>query len=171
MNSTPSPAGLAWGKVMLFGEYAVLEGAPALLTSTPHRAKATFLDFEDQRSKDTMTRAKSLFDVAAENRLKPSYLVDGGRWGIGLLCYHKVTQELVTLGAQFDLIYEALNHWSPPCGLYQIDTALFGTTIDGVWSKMGIGSSGASTAALVDLFSHMTPSQELEKPPLKTKRD
>ena len=38
--------GQAWGKVMLFGEYAVLEGASALLTATSHQAKAHYLSFD-----------------------------------------------------------------------------------------------------------------------------
>ena len=163
--------GCAWGKVMLFGEYAVLEGSPALLVSTPHQATARYFYLDDITTLASINEAQSLIDKAQGLHLNPYYLIDACHLGTSLLCVCPRTQQLKTLGQNFPLIREALKQWGAPSGIYRIDTSRFGTLIDGQWVKMGIGSSGAATAALVELFNNMCTEDDCTSRSLSSRRE
>ena len=131
--------GYATGKVILFGEYAVLEGAPCLVTPSPHLASARFTPLEGARR-------------------DPLYIIDAGPLGVSVSA-PRAEGELAVVSAlasplpNFPFANEVLRRLNAPSGLYQIDTSSFGVTRAGVWEKMGVGSSGAATVALIDLLS------------------
>lgn len=144
--------GLACGKVMLFGEYSVLEGAPALLVGTAQKAEAQFYPFEHPTAMMKRSEATALFDQASHLHATPRYLIDGVQLGYSLISLDSNGDDFLTTGENFELIREALICLNAPAGLYQIDTSRFGVYQGEEWVKMGIGSSGAATASLIDLF-------------------
>ncbi len=154
----PLAQGLAWGKVMLFGEYAVLNGGPALLTATPQQAKAYYLDLSHLTQ--ILQIDSSLKLGIEESGVSPSqieYVICAFNWGSSIL-YKNKQGDLKCLGESFAFIERCLHEAGAPKGIYLIDTQEFGLSIHGQWQKMGIGSSGASSAALCSLLSQLPAS-------------
>jgi phosphomevalonate kinase len=144
--------GMAWGKVMLFGEYAVLDGGPAILAATPQIAEASYKPFEQSHKLNlNYPEFKELLSQARQCKVTPLYLLQSYHWGMAVLGTTP-NGDLIGVGASFPFVEEALKQVGAPAGFYSIDTTGFGLERAGKWQKMGIGSSGASTAALCDLF-------------------
>ena len=139
---------------MLFGEYAVIEGATALLCATPQQAKANYFPLSQLASfADKDTQLAKLIDKSIEDHsgLPIIYAVQTYQWGWST--FSSSDEGLIHLGGKaLPFVEEALNQTNAPAGLYFIDTREFGINIDDVWVKMGIGSSGAATASLLDLI-------------------
>lgn len=96
-----SPLGVASGKVMLFGEYAVLEGHHALLSATPQRAWTRYLSpispspsllLSDDISREASlspTLESELSEIlreASDRALELTYIVIADPLGVGALC-------------------------------------------------------------------------------------
>lgn len=113
------------GKLFLIGEYAVLEGAPAILTPVPQRAEVTLLPSEGRPHSGTViTRDHETRRLATSDALKSLPLL---RAVVETLdCFDAIAHKELTL-----------------------DTAAFFSR--GI--KLGLGSSAALTAALVKLVS------------------
>ena len=149
------PEGEASGKVMLFGEYAVLEGASAILTATPHRAKAHFLPLDYLNNIGRIdAELSSLLKQIDLHQDQLKYVIIAFQWGRALILENNLG-ELKHYGQDFELVRYCLQKASAPDGVYFIDTQSFGLSIDGNWQKMGIGSSGASSSALCNLLAQL----------------
>jgi mevalonate kinase len=154
----PFAQGQAWGKVMLFGEYAVLNGGPALLTATPQQAKADYLDLSHLAQ--ILQIDLSLTRELQESNVSPNqieYVICAFNWGNSVI-YTNRQGDLKRLGESFAFIERCLHEACAPKGIYFIDTQEFGLSIHGQWQKIGIGSSGASSAALCSLISQFPES-------------
>ena len=116
------------GKVVLSGEYAVLDGAPAICMAVDRRARASVEDSPDPFSE---VKAPGFSDVVGRFRI----LDDGAEWVAG--------QDV------FDIVDAVMQAGSLKSGSslnITLDTAAF---IDpDSHSKIGIGSSAALTVAL-----------------------
>lgn len=164
--------GYATGKVILFGEYAVLEGGPCLVTPSPHLASARFTPLKDAWREERVERLLSQLSphLSGDRSIRESergralldqdalYIIDAGPLGISVSAPH--AQGNLSLNSilgsplpSFPFADEVLRRFDAPYGLYQVDTSSFGITRAGVWEKMGVGSSGAATVALIDLLS------------------
>jgi phosphomevalonate kinase len=154
--------GMAWGKVMLFGEYAVLDGGPAILAATPQIAEATYEPLEqiDELSR-YYPEFKELLFQARDCLITPQYLLQSYQWGMVVLGT-RANGDVAGVGGSFPFVEEALKQVGAPAGLYSIDTTSFGLERAGRWQKMGIGSSSASTAALCDLFRMLPCDAQLD---------
>lgn len=147
--------GQAWGKVMLFGEYAVLEGASALLTATPHKAQAHYASFDHLATIELLS--PELYNLNKQvdlSKHQVHYIIIAFQLGASLIVKAK-NNELKTYGQSFKLVEKCLINASAPKGIYFIDTQTFGLRINERWQKMGIGSSGAASSALCDLLAQI----------------
>ncbi|MBM4291651.1 MAG: hypothetical protein FJ138_09545 [Deltaproteobacteria bacterium] len=161
MSSTPSPeppaaaaeeVGRAWGKVVLFGEYAVLEGAPALVCATRRAAEARWGGAREEGAREEGAR----YCVEAVG-------VGTGEWrgararGAGAAARLEALDLGAGARAGLDLpfAFAALRALDAPSGLYRVDTRALSAPVPGSLGreKLGLGSSGAATAALVDLVA------------------
>ena len=184
-SSEGRPRGVAWGKVMLFGEYAVLERHSALLSATSHQASAQYQPFSElqERQGDDDLPWRKLSELVAEmnvSGMTPIYAVNAGPLGQMLIgTDHRSSSpnmisdprdesrpsfsldgSLSCLGVDLPFARVALARWRAPVGIYHIDTSRFGVQRGGHWEKMGIGSSGASTAALIHLLAQLPSSRD-----------
>ncbi|MAA78863.1 MAG: hypothetical protein CL916_06350 [Deltaproteobacteria bacterium] len=161
------PKGEASGKVMLFGEYAVLEGASAILTATPHRAKAHYLPLDYLNHIERIdAELGALLEQSDLHQDQLKYVIIAFQWGRALMLENKLG-DLKHFGQDFELVKLCLKEASAPNGIYFIDTQSFGLSIDGKWQKMGIGSSGASSSALCNLLAQLpevTLQEDLSNP-------
>jgi phosphomevalonate kinase len=121
------------GKLVLFGEYSVLEGAPALVMASSARAKATFaLQPSSGKSEWRIVSPTLNLEVALEAQAGKIQPVGAG----------EVPKALGLSAAILSRVYE-LSGQTLPSGTLTLDTQAFyrGTT------KLGMGSSGAITVA------------------------
>ena len=135
--------GSATGKVILFGEYAVLEGGSALVSATSRSAEATF--------HPSLPPSHNMREERFDQR---RYTIDAGHLGIThLRC---TSDEVIEReGRALPFAEKALLSLSAPEGEYSIDTSAFAIRESHDWVKLGLGSSGASTLALIHLISQL----------------
>ena len=133
-----SAAASAPGKVVLCGEYAVLEGAPAICMAINRRARAvvtvTTADFQTVR---TSGYIEGEWSFAADEKGNFKWIGDAPPAG-GLELLREVWIGMDVNGS-FDI---------------SLDTSEFLDADSG--SKLGLGSSAALTVALVAALSHVT---------------
>lgn len=123
--------GHGFGKLILFGEYAVLHGHPALVFACHHQVDAHY---------ETMPEIIADQDVDYIIRALP----------LGEARY-KDTQQIS--GPILDFAWKVLQTLQAPFGLYTIDSRCFSLQDHaGDWHKMGLGSSAAATVALIRLL-------------------
>ena len=123
--------GQASGKVILFGEYAVLEGAPALVLASQARASARY--------------------ISSSNQWKPSlkYLIEAVGSGLQYIDQHDHVSNVDMKRQKFPFARAVLEQCDAPHGHYQIDTQDFRILIKGQYHKLGLGSSAAATASKI----------------------
>ena len=136
------------GKLVLFGEYAVLEGAPALVTAVNRRARVRF----ERDDTDTLVlSAKPLglrsFPILREGSPVPD--VESERRAA------LVMQVLELMFTEFPAAQELLKG-----GHLDIDTQEMSLEHGG--AKLGVGSSAAVAAALVSGIGFLLSHQSLE---------
>ena len=184
--SPDARVGRAWGKVMLFGEYAVLDGESALLSATQHQARALYQSHSDVLKYHYHTSVpwgqinELCEQITAEGRVV-SHIINAGPLGQMVMGVRRdidvevesipgVSQQTY-VGVNLPFAAAVLTRLKAPFGVYHIDTTHFGVLRGHRWEKMGVGSSGASTAALIDLLAHLpcqsdfdlsTPQQRFE---------
>ncbi len=125
------------GKVVLSGEYAVLDGAPAIVIAVNRRARVTIrrLDSEPHR-----VTAPGL--AAAERR----FTVRSGAFD---------WQDGLTPWALLECCWQAVSFEAPGPLAFRLDTLAFRDSASG--RKIGIGSSAALVAALCTALRSITP--------------
>lgn len=134
---SPTYAASAPGKLVLFGEYAVLEGAPSLVMATGTRARATY--------EVAAPSAPALWHVHAPN-LRQRATLQGGPLGgaapLQPLAGVQFPSQLSLVVALLQAVHTSALGALPP-GTLTCDTSAFysGNT------KLGLGSSGAITVA------------------------
>ena len=143
------------GKLVLVGEYAVLSGAPAIVTAVDVRARVKVM---------AIPGAESTFFDTATGRAYYFVIEDGAglRW---------VDEQPEVTGTILEAVIAACSEHSllfadGPSFRVSIDTDDFFTQVDGRWTKLGIGSSSAALVALVgaladELNLSMTPEEIL----------
>jgi mevalonate kinase len=123
--------GHGFGKLILFGEYAVLHGQPALVFACNHQVNAHYEIIPEiipNQSVDYIIRALPLGEAL-----------------------YKDTQQIS--GPILDFAWKVLQILQAPFGLYTIDSRCFSLQDHaGDWHKMGLGSSAAATVALIRLL-------------------
>jgi phosphomevalonate kinase len=136
----PMPEASAPGKLIIVGEYAVIEGAPAIATAVDVRARATVSGSDDRDS--------ILFDALTE-QVFHFYLdsVRGLRWR-----GQSPGARGTILEAVFETFRERLAGEADPQLRFSIDTDSFYAQTPGGLSKLGLGSSAAALVALVGAF-------------------
>ena len=144
--------GQAPGKVVLFGEYVVLEGAPALALASKRHARARFIE--------SFKRSTPLSPLERRYELSAPGLGEGS-WR-GLLSENNSLEARLESAAQgercgvdFHFAWAALCVGGAPSGRYEVDTSEFGCWQgegeERAWLKLGLGSSAASVVALLRL--------------------
>jgi mevalonate kinase len=134
------PEASAPGKLIIVGEYAVIEGAPAIATAVDVRARATVSDSDDRDS--------ILFDALGEQAF-PFYLdIDRClRWR-----EESPGARGTILEAVFETFRERLSGEVNPKLRFSIDTdSFYAQTPEGL-DKLGLGSSAAALVSLVGAF-------------------
>lgn len=126
------------GKLILIGEYAVLDGAPAIVTAVDVRARAKAVAIPGE---------ESIFFDAINGRAYYFVIDDaaGLRWA---------GERPESTGAILEAVISSCIEHSAlfkdgPSFRISIDTDDFFTRIDGCWTKLGVGSSSAALVALV----------------------
>ena len=120
------------GKLVLLGEYAVLEGAPALVLAVDRRARVRLVD----AGGDCWEITSPTFGLQARLRLQDGHAtwVDAAppelEWIATLLARLRRAQDL------------------PPCRI-ELDSDAFHLDHEGAREKLGLGSSAALTVALL----------------------
>lgn len=131
------PEASAPGKLIIFGEYAVIEGAPAIATAVDVRAGASVSVCEGPDS--------LLFD--ALNGQSYPFFVDSGH---GLQWRDRSPGARGTiLEAVFATLRDRIPARVSSGHRFSIDTDAFYIGMDGSSSKLGLGSSAAAMVALV----------------------
>ena len=126
------------GKVVLSGEYAVLEGAPAICMAIDKRARAEVsMAASDYQTVRTSGYIDGQWKFSANQDGIFEWIGDGPPEG-GLDLLHEVWAGMGISG-NFDI---------------SLDTSKFLDPVSG--SKLGLGSSAALTVALVTAFSNVT---------------
>jgi phosphomevalonate kinase len=116
------------GKIVLSGEYAVLDGAPAIVMAVDRRARATLTDIDG-----------GISQVRA-----PGYTTDIGRFTLAGGDFRWLDGQ--DLFGVVDSVWRAADAWQSGAQLIDLDTSDF---IDPErHRKIGIGSSAALTVAL-----------------------
>lgn len=124
------------GKVVITGEYAVLEGAPALVLAIDRRAQVVL---EDTRGSDYQISAPALGILAARGQLDASGKMS---WAV----QDTTTIEKLRL---VSAVLEVLAEEGAPAPFHaSLDTSAFHAA-QGGW-KLGLGSSAAVTVALAN---------------------
>lgn len=134
------PEASAPGKLIIVGEYAVIEGAPAIATAVNVRARANVSDSGDRDS--------ILFDSLSENAFH--FYPDGS----GNLHWRDRSPGArgTLLEALFATFRERSAGGGDPKLRFCIDTDEFYAQTEGSISKLGLGSSAAALVALVGAF-------------------
>ena len=139
------------GKLVLSGEYAVLEGAPALVTAIDRRAR---IRFEQSGTGPLLLSAEPLglkaFPILEDHRFKEDALGD--------VRARLVTETLALIFEALPLAREAMKS-----GHLSIDTTEMSLSHGG--AKLGVGSSAAVAAALVGGIGSL-----IEVQPMKAQR-
>jgi phosphomevalonate kinase len=134
------PEASAPGKLIIVGEYAVLEGSPAIATAVDVRARATIEASNDRDSLliDPVRGETFRFRLDARTGLQWRGESPGPRGAI--------------LEAVFATLKERMPHDVPPLAI-RLDTAAFySARNDAASVKLGLGSSAAVLVALVGAF-------------------
>ena len=134
------PEASAPGKLIVFGEYAVMEGAPAIATAVDVRAWARISPSEDRDSIlfDAHSGQAHHFSVAGSRELHWQTPAPGARGTI--------------LEAVFITLGQRLPDQLDPKLRFSIDTDAFYAETGGSLFKLGLGSSAAALVALVGAF-------------------
>ena len=128
------------GKLVLFGEYAVLFGAPAVVAAVDRRALA---NFRPSAGNSWEVSAPGLAPSSAQFEIGPGAEV---RWldeQLGRDTFGLVERLLVGIGKRGFIDLEAL-----PTASMTLDTRAFFENDGAEMSKLGLGSSAALTVAL-----------------------
>jgi phosphomevalonate kinase len=141
--------GRAPGKVVLFGEYVVLEGAPAIALASNRSARARLLERWGEPSP-----FERRYELSAPG-------LGEGAWRGALSEADSLEERLESAaqgekrGVDFQFAWAALCVSGAPSGRYEVDTSAFGCWQgegEGrAWLKLGLGSSAASVVALLRL--------------------
>jgi phosphomevalonate kinase len=137
------------GKLLLTGEYAVLEGAPALVAAVERRVRVCIRPCDDGQGRLT-ARPLGLVDA-------PTALVDRA-----LVCPGRPDVELGVTGRFVPLALAALGRPATQADRLAIDIdsrALFDER-DGRPVKLGLGSSAAVCAALAAALERLFPPED-----------
>lgn len=136
----PMPEASAPGKLIIVGEYAVIEGAPAIATAVDVRARASVSGSGDRDS--------ILFDALREKAFH--FYLDSFK---GLHWRDQSPGARGTiLEAVFATFRERLVGEADPKLRFSIDTDSFYAETHGSLAKLGLGSSAAALVALVGAF-------------------
>jgi phosphomevalonate kinase len=145
------------GKLVLLGEYAVLEGAPAVVAAVDRRARVTALPAPGGR---WQVAAPGLTDGPAEFAVAPSGAL---RWtSAGESRGLELVDRL--FGGWSDAVGSAIGAL-PPLAL-ELDTTAFFDDAGGARVKLGLGSSAALTAALASALEAFIGGGGLPQPDL-----
>lgn len=140
----------ACGKVVLFGEYAVLEGGEALVYASKRQVVARCLGL-----------------LPLQNDLKryelTSPTLGSGSWEGILPQTWTLSQRVQTThgrceGIHFDFAWATLRALNAPSGSYYVDSDALGIWSEDhpkIWHKLGLGSSAATVSALVQLCAQL----------------
>ena len=142
----------ASGKVVLFGEYTVLEGGSALVWASARQVVARWcgaISCAEPELRRYELRAPSLGEGAWEGRLKPEWsLIERLSLATGQ-----------RTGTDFGFAWATLKALDAPSGRYEVDSEAFGQWSgpegERCWRKLGLGSSAASVASLVSLCAQL----------------
>jgi mevalonate kinase len=146
--------GKGYGKVILFGEYAVLSGGNAMVFASELGASASYQAWPTQKYQSTQAN-QSIQSAYNRNQISTHhandetiYEIDGGE--LGCVRFRKDDRLSQPL---FPFAQSILQHYPAPYGRYMINSEacsiqdpIHGRT------KIGLGSSSASTMALLDLL-------------------
>jgi phosphomevalonate kinase len=134
------PEASAPGKLIIFGEYAVMDGAPAIATAVDVRARAYASPSEDHDSVlvDALSGQSHHFSVDDAGKLHWRNSAPGARGTI--------------LEAVFITLREKLKGRSDWKLRFSINTESFYAETGGSVSKLGLGSSAAALVAFVGAF-------------------
>jgi len=130
------------GKLLLLGEYAVLEGAPALVAAVDRRARVRLRSGGSTAGRITCTPLgvdRAPFQVRDRR----------------LVCRDCNAARLGLTAALVPRLFEAFGQPAEAATEFEIDidsTALFERAEDGARVKLGLGSSAAVAAALIAAF-------------------
>jgi len=130
------------GKLLLFGEYAVLEGAPALVAAVDRRARVRLRSGASNAGRITCTPLgvdRAPFQVRDRR----------------LVCRDCNAVQLGLTAALVPRLLEAFGQPAEAVTEFEIEidsTALFQSVEDGAPVKLGLGSSAAVAAALIAAF-------------------
>jgi phosphomevalonate kinase len=143
------------GKLVLVGEYAVLSGAPAIVTAVDVRAQVKVV---------AIPGAESIFFDAVSGRA--FYFVIDDSAGLRWVGEHPEATGTILEAAISSCIEHSILFDDGPSFRVSINTDDFFTHIDGRWMKLGVGSSSAALVALVgalvgELNLTMTPEELL----------
>lgn len=137
--------GSAPGKVVLLGEYAVLEGAPALSMAVDRRA---VVKIQSRTSDHCHVHAPDILNAAASLRFsangEPQWADAAAAKSLAL-----VDQVLRGLGQSFAVAYQGLEQGFD----LRLDTSAFFDIAGRQRHKLGLGSSAALTVALASVLS------------------
>jgi mevalonate kinase len=133
------PEASAPGKLIIVGEYAVLEGAPAIATAVDVRARSTVTPSEESDS--------VFVDTASGQAFRFFLDADKLRW-------RDASPE--SRGTILRAVLEAFRDRNPevpiPSLRYSIETDAFYASREASAAKLGLGSSAAALVALVGAF-------------------
>lgn len=140
------PEASAPGKLIVIGEYAVLEGSPAIATAIDVRARATVevLDGPDSLLVDPVRNETFRFRLDAKHGLQWRGKSPGARGTI-------LEAVCATLQGRMPVDFPSLT--------ISLDTAAFYTVSDAASVKLGLGSSAAVLVALVGTIIRATGMQ------------
>ncbi len=133
MTETSAP-----GKLVVVGEYAVLDGAPAIVAAIDVRARAKVV---------AISGAESIFFDAASGRAF-YFVVDGStglRWvGERPDANGEILEAVISACIEYPMLFD-----DGPSFRVSMNSDAFFTRIDGRWTKLGVGSSAAVLVSLV----------------------
>jgi phosphomevalonate kinase len=136
------------GKVVLLGEYAVLEGAPALSMAVDRRA---VVKIESRAGEHCHVHAPDILDAAASLKFsangEPQWADAAAAKSLAL-----VDQVLRGLGQPFAVACQGLEQGFD----LRLDTSAFFDASGGQRHKLGLGSSAALTVALASALSQVS---------------
>jgi len=126
------------GKLLLVGEYAVLSGAPAIVTAVDVRARVKVV---------AMPGTESIFFDAVSGRAFYFSIDDstGLRWvGESPEATGTILEAVIASCSEHSILFD-----DGPSFRVSINTDDFFTHVGGRWTKLGVGSSSAALVALV----------------------
>lgn len=126
------------GKLVLAGEYAVLDGAPAIVAAIDVRARAKVV---------AIPGAESIFFDAVSGRAF-YFVIDGSaglRWvGERPAANGAILEAVISSCCEYSTLFD-----DGPSFRVSMNTDDFFTHIAGQWTKLGVGSSASALVALV----------------------